>query len=144
MKTIVSVLRWFIAFRFLTGNPYSKIKNLVPLAESQEKKLFLKAYKKGLSDTILRAIGVSIAQFKVVEVRKRVRNENCHQDTIRRNIKPKFPQKTTFGTLLMEIAKKTLSSVSVCMKTAEMCFSKTCINFGRCFGDQRWAQAVEK
>ena len=30
--------------------------------------------------------GESIAHFKVVEARKRVRNENCHQDAILRNI----------------------------------------------------------
>ena len=28
--------------------------------------------------------------------------------------------------------------------TAEMCFSKACIKFGRCYGNQGWAQAVEK
>ena len=37
METMGSVLRWFKAIRFLTGNPYSKIKNPVPLVESQEK-----------------------------------------------------------------------------------------------------------
>ena len=30
------------------------------------------------------------------------------------------------------------------MKTAEMRFSKTCVNFGRCYGNQGWAEAVEK
>ena len=30
------------------------------------------------------------------------------------------------------------------MKTAEMCFSKTCANFGRCYGNQGWAKVVEK
>ena len=30
------------------------------------------------------------------------------------------------------------------MKTAEMCFSKTCVKFGRCYGNQGWAEAVER
>ena len=28
-------------------------------------------------------------------------------------------------------------------KTAEMCFSKTCVKFWRCYGNQRWAEEVE-
>ena len=40
MKSVISVLRWFIGFRILSGNPCSKIKNHVPLVESQEKKPF--------------------------------------------------------------------------------------------------------
>ena len=46
MEAMVSVLRLFITFRFLTENPYSKLKNLVPLVETKQKKLFLKASKK--------------------------------------------------------------------------------------------------
>ena len=30
------------------------------------------------------------------------------------------------------------------MKTAEMCCSKTCVKFGHCFGNQGWAEAVQK
>ena len=30
------------------------------------------------------------------------------------------------------------------MKTAEMSFSKTCVNFGHCYGKQGLAEAVEK
>ena len=30
------------------------------------------------------------------------------------------------------------------MKTAEMRFSKTCVNFERCYGNQGWAEAVQK
>ena len=30
------------------------------------------------------------------------------------------------------------------MKTAEMRFSKTCVNFERCYGNQGWAEAVKK
>ena len=29
------------------------------------------------------------------------------------------------------------------MKTAKVCFSKACINFGCCYGNQGWADAVE-
>ena len=29
------------------------------------------------------------------------------------------------------------------MKTVEICCSKTCVNFGRCYGNQGWAEAVE-
>ena len=53
-----------------------------------------------------------------------MRNENCHQDAIKRNIKPKFPPQTTFGTLVMETAQKRRVLVSVLMKTAEMFFQK--------------------
>ena len=45
--------------------------------------------------------GGSIVHFKVVDAWKRVRNENCHQDTIRRNIKPKFSQKISFKIIFM-------------------------------------------
>ena len=31
IETMVSDLSWFIVFRFLTGNPYSNIKNLLPV-----------------------------------------------------------------------------------------------------------------
>ena len=29
------------------------------------------------------------------------------------------------------------------MKTVEICCSKTCVNFGRCYGNQGWAETVE-
>ena len=29
------------------------------------------------------------------------------------------------------------------MKTAEICCSKTSVNFGRCYGNQGWAETVE-
>ena len=29
------------------------------------------------------------------------------------------------------------------MKTVEICCSKTCVSFGRCYGNQGWAEAVE-
>ena len=29
------------------------------------------------------------------------------------------------------------------MKTVEICCSKTCVNFGRCYGNQGWAEVVE-
>ena len=43
--------------------------------------------------------------FKIVEVRKRVRNENCHQDAIKRIIKHEFTLQIPFWTLFMERAK---------------------------------------
>ena len=30
------------------------------------------------------------------------------------------------------------------MKTADMCSSKTCVKFRRCYGNHGWAEAVEK
>ena len=53
--------------------------------------------------------GDSIVQIKGVEARKIVRNENCHQNTIKGKAKPKFPIQTPFRTLFMEIAKTSLS-----------------------------------
>ena len=44
----------------------------------------------------------------------------------------------------MEKAKKTSRSDKLLQKTAEMCFSKTCVNFGRCYGNQEWTESVEK
>ena len=41
-------------------------------------------------------------------------------------------------------SKKHRVLVSFGMKTAEMRFSKTCVNFERCYGNQGWAEAVEK
>ena len=29
------------------------------------------------------------------------------------------------------------------MKTVEICCSKTCVNIGRCYGNQGWAETVE-
>ena len=72
-----------------------------------------------------------------------MRNENCHQDVIKRTIKPKFPQQTTFGTLFVEIAQKRRVLVSFCMKTVETCFAKTCVKFGHCYGNHGWAEVVE-
>ena len=41
-------------------------------------------------------------------------------------------------------SKKHRVLVSFGMKTAEMRFSKTCVNFERCYGNQGWVEAVEK
>ena len=41
---------------------------------------------------------------------KECETKTCHQDTIKRNILPKFPQQTTFDTPFMEIAKHASSS----------------------------------
>ena len=46
----------------------------------------------------------SFVLFKVVEARKRVRNENCHHYAIKRKKKPKLLQQTPFTTFFMEIA----------------------------------------
>ena len=49
--------------------------------------------------------GDNSVQCKVVDAWRRVRNKNCHQDTIARNTRPKFTQQILFRTLFMEIAK---------------------------------------
>ena len=65
------------------------------------------------------------SRVKVVEARKRLQNENCHQDDIKRNIKSKVLQQTPFWTLFMvTVKKKRRVLVTFCMKTAKMCFSK--------------------
>ena len=46
--------------------------------------------------------------------------------------------------ILYGSSKKHRVLVSFGMKTAEMRFSKTCVNFERCYGNQGWAEAVEK
>ena len=49
----------------------------------------------------------------------------------------------TFGIFFMEIAKKPGVLVSICMKNDEVSISKTCVNFGRSYGNQGWAEEVE-
>ena len=44
---------------------------------------------------------------------------------------------------LHENSKKNVQFWRDFMKMAWMCYSKTCVNFGRCFGNQGWAGAVE-
>ena len=63
-----SVLRWSIAFRFLTGNPSSKIKPLFPLLKVNIS-TFLKGYKKPNRTTPF-SLPWSIVQFKVVASQK--------------------------------------------------------------------------
>ena len=78
---------------------------------------------------------IVLSNLRGLKHKKRVRNENCHQDAITRNIKPKFPQQTTFfGTRSMEL---------FAWKCQNVLF-KTCIKIGRCYGQQGWADAVEK
>ena len=50
--------------------------------------------------------GSSIVHTKVIEARKRVPNENCHQDVIKRKIKPKVPQQIPSKTIFMKMTKK--------------------------------------
>ena len=69
---------------------------------------------------------------------KRVRSENCYQDAIKRNIKPKFSLQTAFRTLFIATAKTPRSGNENCQNV----YSETCVNFGRCYGNQG-AEAVE-
>ena len=119
------VLRLFIAFPFLTGNPFSKIKSLFPLLKKMK-----------LNDIIL------VANLRSWSMEKSVK-KNCHKNAFKRNIRPKFPQQSTFRSLFMEKAKKTSSFGELFMKTAEMCFSKTCVNFARCYVNQGWAEGLK-
>ena len=80
----------------------------------------------------------NITSFK----HEKVRNEICHHDAIKWNVKPKLPQQTSFGILFMEIGKNRVLR-RFCVKTAERCSQKTCVKFGRCYGNQGWEEAVE-
>ena len=51
---------------------------------------------------------------------------------------------TRSSTSDLTVARKRRVLMRFCMKTVEMCFSKTCINFGRCFDNQGLAEADEK
>ena len=61
----------------------------------------------------------------------------------RRVIKPKPPQQIPCRTPFKDIAETFRVLGRFCMKTVEICCSKTCVNFGRCYGIQRWAETVE-
>ena len=69
---------------------------------------------------------------------KECETKNCHQDAIKRNMKPKFRQQTTFGTLFMEMAKKRSSAGELLHKNCRNVFSKTCVNFERCYSNRGW------
>ena len=43
----------------------------------------------------------------------------------------------------MEIAENVRVLGRFCMKAVEICCSKTCVNFGHCYGNQGWAETVE-
>ena len=115
--------------RFLTGN-HSKTKILVPLVESH-KSNFLKDLKNQIEWHHSWNLGDSNVNFKVVEARKRVWSENCHQGAIKSNIKSKCPPLTPFRILSLETSKErhVRGGGVFCMKTAETCCSKTCVNF---------------
>ena len=72
------------------------------------------------------------------------RHKNCHQDDIKRIIKPKFLQQTTFGTLFMEIAKKAGFWRAYPWKLPNFLVSKACVHFGLWYGNPERAEAVEK
>ena len=74
----------------------------------------------------------NLRSFKLEKCAK----QYSHQDAVERNSEPKFQQQTKFATLFVERAKKRRAQVRFCMKTAEMCLSKTCVNFGSCYGNQ--------
>ena len=81
--------------------------------------------------------------YKVNEARKRVRNENCHQDAILRNIGPKPSQQIPLRTPFIDMAENFRVLGDFVWKLVEKCCSKTCVNFGRCYGNQRRAETVE-
>ena len=129
------------SFQIFDWNSNSKIKNIVPLVESKLKQLYLKAYEKPNPMTPVSVHGDSIAQFKVVEAR------NC----VKRKYSPRrHPAKfqaqisTTeyvWVTLHENSKKRSSYGELLHMKTV---FSKTCVNFGRCYGIQGWAEVVKK
>ena len=78
---------------------------MFPLLKVNKTNIFWKLMKNQIEWHHYRCHEDSIARFKVVEARKRVRNENCHQDAILRNIQPKFSQQTTVRPFFMGVAK---------------------------------------
>ena len=143
METMVSVLGGSLFSDFWLGIP---IKSKKPCSHSRKstqgtfsESLFLYQIEWHYSW----CHGDSIVQFKVIEARKRVRNKNFHQDAIKWNIKPTFPQQTPFWTLFMEIANNSEFWGAFRMKSAKTCVSKIWIKFGRCCGSQGWAEVVE-
>ena len=73
------------------------------MLKANKNNFLLKLIKTKTNHNILGAMVIVLP--KVVEAQERVRNENFHQDAIKRNIKPKL-QQITFGTLFMEIVKQ--------------------------------------
>ena len=95
METIIYVLRRFIAFKFLTWNPCSKIYKLVPgpFLKVNKKIIFSESLlKTKSSDTILGAMEIVLPKSRSLKHEKeretrivtRTRNKNCHQNAIER------------------------------------------------------------
>ena len=112
--TLVSTdtIRLFMVFRCLTGNPYSKVKNLVPIVEIQPNDTFPGATKIVLLN--LRSVkDENECETKIVD-----RTPSSRKSS-------QISQQTKFGTLFMEIANKKLSAlVSFCMKLPNCVFQK--------------------
>ena len=64
-------------------SPFKNQKTVFPLVNVNKSNFFWKHMKNQIKWQDSRCHGDSIAQFKVVEAWKRVRNENCHQDDIK-------------------------------------------------------------
>ena len=128
---------------YVLGIPNQKPKTLFLLLKVNKSRFFWKLIKNQIAWHHSWCHDDGIVQIKVVEAPQWARNENCHQDAIKRNIKPKFSPQTPFRTVFVGIANNSQFCGVLYMKTAKMCFSKTCVNFGRCYGNQGWAEVVE-
>ena len=70
MGTIVSVLRLFISFRFLTGNPYSKSKTLFPCWKSTKLPFSESLSKTKSDDTTLVAMLIVLSNLRPLKHKK--------------------------------------------------------------------------
>ena len=143
METTVMVLGGWYFSDFWLGITIQNSKTLFPLIKVEKSYFFWKLMKNWIEWHHWRCHGGGSVHFKVNEARKRVRNENCHQDAIQRNIEPKPSQQIPFRTPFKDIAEDFRVLGDFVWKLVEKCCSKTCVNFGRCYGNQGWAETVE-
>ena len=141
---MVMVLMWLIVFRFLTWNYHSNLKNLVPLNNSKKKvTLSQSLWKTKLNDTIGFAMVVVVFILRSMKHEKECETKNVTRTPSSGILSPNLHKQIPFRTPFIDLAEHFRVWGDFVWKLVEICCSKTCFNFGRCYGNQGWAETVE-
>ena len=84
----------------------------------------------------------SIVQLNVAQARKKCEMKLVTMTPSSGMSSPNFHNRLHLGYSSWKLAKNRVLR-KVCVKNCQSCFSKTCVNFAHCYGNQRWAEAVE-